>query len=483
MADSIDVAAEKMLTYRILSGQVSKEDYATISTLIGENEFGNATYGKIFTTAMSIHMSGGIPDLASVAIAAEKEESKTDSKLKVSNLIQPIFEELNSKYSEVATEESYVNSVILARVVREYSSRREIDEIAEKMRASANNGSGLFASQAAVSAMDELQLLLSKSSASGGSTADIADEAKGVYERALSDKEKADVLKVPSSLSWLDHKTGGFRAGQLNIIAARPGVGKTTLALDFAREQMHQGFKVLFVSLEMTRDEVIDKLISAESNVELNRIRNNQILPGSQDHEKIRQAVEFFENNQGLLQIDDGADTSLGRIQGLAQQVALAQGGLDCLIIDYIQLMTNRGGGETRQQEVSSISRGLKMLAKQLNIPVIALAQLNREIKKDKNSTGRPALEHLRDSGQIEADASVVMFLYNHETKAEQGDVEESGPVDPEDSGVMAVRSDKTYLYLAKNRNGSTGTYSLLPLLAFSKFVEPKREESESLPF
>ena len=123
------------------------------------------------------------------------------------------------------------------------------------------------------------------------------------------------------------------------------------------------------------------------------------------------------------------------------------------------------------------------MLAKQLNIPVIALAQLNREIKKDKNSTGRPALEHLRDSGQIEADASVVMFLYNHETKAEQGDVEESGPVDPEDSGVMAVRSDKTYLYLAKNRNGSTGTYSLLPLLAFSKFVEPKREESESLPF
>lgn len=257
---------------------------------------------------------------------------------------------------------------------------------------------------------------------------------------------------VPSGFADLDNITNGLHPGQLVIIAARPAMGKSTLALDIARSAaIHHNKATLFFSLEMGKAEIAMRLLSAEASVPLTKMRKGSIE--SQDWTTI--AGVRGRINDAPLYIDDSPNMTLVEIRAKCRRLK-QRVGLELVVIDYLQLMTSGKKVESRQQEVSEFSRALKLLAKELQVPVIALAQLNRgpEQRADK----KPQLSDLRESGSIEQDADVVVLL--HREAAYETDSPRAGEAD---------------LILAKHRNGPTDTVTVAFHGHFSRFVDMQR--------
>jgi replicative DNA helicase len=243
---------------------------------------------------------------------------------------------------------------------------------------------------------------------------------------------------LPTGFKELDKMTGGLQAGELTVLAARPSMGKTALALNIARNHaVDYNGCVAFFSLEMTKRELVLRLLLGEAQVDNNRFRNGVL--SDKDWRKLTQAASVLENARILF--DDSMAVTVGDLAAKARRLDREQK-LSLLVIDYIQLVQGRGTSERREQQVADISRSLKLLAKDLDIPVIALSQLNRgpESRPDK----RPQLGDLRESGAIEQDADIVMFVYRDEV------------YDPEtpDAG-------KAEVIISKQRNGPTGTVKL----------------------
>ncbi|MCL1899311.1 MAG: replicative DNA helicase, partial [Promicromonosporaceae bacterium] len=241
----------------------------------------------------------------------------------------------------------------------------------------------------------------------------------------------------------------GLHAGQRVIIAARPAIGKSTLAIDIARAASihHQRPAVVF-SLEMTRNEITMRLLSAEAGVLLQRLRNGEMRP--EDWQRVAQVQGRLE--QAPFFIDDSPNMTLPEIRAKARRLK-QQHGLELIVIDYLQLMTSGKRVESRQQEVSEFSRALKLLAKELEVPVIALSQLNRgpEQRGDK----KPMMSDLRESGSIEQDADIVILL--HREDAYEKDHPRAGEAD---------------FIVAKHRNGPTATLTTAFQGHYSRFVD-----------
>ncbi|MGV1034123.1 MAG: replicative DNA helicase [Microbacteriaceae bacterium] len=257
---------------------------------------------------------------------------------------------------------------------------------------------------------------------------------------------------IPTGFADLDAITNGLHPGQLVIIAARPAMGKSTLALDIARASaLHNNKPTLFFSLEMGKAEIAMRLLSAEASVPLAKMRKGTIE--SQDWTTI--AGVRGRINDAPLYIDDSPNMTLVEIRAKCRRLK-QRIGLEMVVIDYLQLMTSGKKVESRQQEVSEFSRALKLLAKELQVPVIALAQLNRgpEQRADK----KPQLSDLRESGSIEQDADVVVLL--HREAAYEQDSPRAGEAD---------------LILAKHRNGPTGIVTVAFHGHFSRFVDMQR--------
>jgi len=249
------------------------------------------------------------------------------------------------------------------------------------------------------------------------------------------------VLGVGSGFGDLDRVTGGFRPGQFIIIAARPAMGKSSFALNIASHAaVNLNKKIVIFTMEMAADELVMRLFSSASEVNM-----DSILKGTGMNEskliRIMQASEALSNRS--IYIDDkGSNTPLD-IRAKVRRLAAELGGVDLVIIDYLQLMQLSKDRENRQQEISEISRSLKILAKDLKIPVVALSQLNRQLESRDDK--RPKLADLRESGAIEQDADLVMFLYRDEYYY---------PETTEKPGIAEV-------IIAKNRHGSTDTVEL----------------------
>ncbi len=255
---------------------------------------------------------------------------------------------------------------------------------------------------------------------------------------------------LPSGLDDLDEVTGGWKPGQLIVIAARPGLGKSTLALDMARAaSVRHGKTSVIFSLEMSESEIRDKIIAAEARVRVTDLRTPHALDPLA-YERITAASSRVIGG-GELFIDDTATTTVTGIRAKARRVQ-ARYGLDLIVVDYLQLMSSGARRENRQVEVSDFSRQLKVLAKDFDVPVIALSQLNRgpEQRLDK----RPMLSDLRESGALEQDADVVILL--HRPDAYDHDDPRAGEAD---------------LILAKNRGGPTRTVSVAHQLHYSRFA------------
>lgn len=265
----------------------------------------------------------------------------------------------------------------------------------------------------------------------------------------LYDKKEA-ITGAPSGFADLDELTTGFQPSDLIIIGGRPSMGKTALGLNIAQHiAVDMREPVAIFSLEMSKEQLAMRLLCSEAMVDSNSVRKGFIR--KEDWHKLTSAAGRLA--EAPIFIDDSSGTAVLEMRAKARRLKMEQGGLSLIIVDYLQLMRGRGSFERREQEISEISRSLKALAKELKVPVVALSQLNRgvELRHDK----RPSLSDLRESGAIEQDADVIIFLYRDEVYNKDN---------PANKG-------KAEVIIAKQRNGPTNTINLTFLAMCTKFV------------
>ncbi|MCX6788858.1 MAG: replicative DNA helicase [Candidatus Jorgensenbacteria bacterium] len=262
------------------------------------------------------------------------------------------------------------------------------------------------------------------------------------YERLekLHQGDKNSLRGVPTHFTKLDNLLSGLQRSDLIILGARPSTGKTAFALDIARQTALSGHAVGIFSVEMSRDQIIDRFIASQAQIPLWRLRSGR-LNDELEFALVQQALD--ELSKAPIFIDDSSSPTILQMRSIARRLQLEHK-LDLLIVDYIQLIRPNTSSDNVVAQVSEISRGLKSLARELNIPVLALSQLSRDIEK--RDSKLPRLSDLRESGSLEQDADVVMFLSRD--MGERSDLPEDG------QGIVKV-------FVAKHRNGPTGAFEL----------------------
>jgi replicative DNA helicase len=271
-----------------------------------------------------------------------------------------------------------------------------------------------------------------------------------------SEQEEGDsIAYLRTGFSALDAYLGGMKRSDLLILAARPGIGKTSLALTIARNAaLAQSARVAVFSMEMSADQLALRLLSAESGVEQNRL----LLMGHLREDEERRVMDAVGQLSGLeIYFDDTAGISVADLRTRARRLAHERG-LNLIIVDYLQLMQSGlsgGSSENRVQEISYISRSLKGIARELNVPIIACSQLSRAVES--RTPHIPMLSDLRESGSIEQDADVVMFIYREDAYMRKDDWQDTHPDQPGRSYPTGVAS----IIIAKHRNGPTGQIDL----------------------
>lgn len=261
-------------------------------------------------------------------------------------------------------------------------------------------------------------------------------------------KEKGKLRGIPTGFMALDNILAGLQKSDLIIVAARPSVGKTSLVLDMARQiAVNHKIPVGIFSLEMSKEQLVDRLLCSQANIDLWRMRTGRLLDREEDDNfpKINQAMSVL--SEVPIFIDDSATANVMEIRTKARRLQMEEG-LGLLIIDYLQLMESRGKTENRVQEIAEITRALKATARELNVPIIAVSQLSRAVET-RGGPAIPKLADLRESGSIEQDADVVIFIYR---KIMDRNIKE----------IKKEEENLAEIYIAKHRNGPTGMIQLL---------------------
>ena len=271
----------------------------------------------------------------------------------------------------------------------------------------------------------------------------VKDALDDAWERIdMLHKGDGAMRGVPMGFPDLDNITSGLQKSDLIILAARPSLGKTSLALDIARNAATKSkTSVGIFSLEMSREQLIDRLIAAQAGIDLWRLRNGRLSSEGDDNDFVRIRDAMEELSQAAIYIDDAAMPTVMQIRAMSRRLQ-AEHGLGLIIVDYLQLIKGHDRAENRVQEVSEISRSLKALAKELNVPVLALSQLSRAVESRTDAI--PKLSDLRESGSLEQDADLVMFIYREDKAKKNSD-----------------RRNVADIMIEKHRNGPTGRAQL----------------------
>jgi len=262
-------------------------------------------------------------------------------------------------------------------------------------------------------------------------------------------KQGAKPRGIPTGFTDLDALLSGLQRSDLVILAARPSVGKTTFALDIARQAaVMSKASVGIFSLEMSKEQLVDRLLCSQANVSLWKLRSGKLSDKEEDNDFARINNAMGQLSEAKIYIDDSPSCSVMEIRAKARRLMIEKN-LDLIIIDYLQLMEGRGKySDNRVQEVAEITRGLKSVARELNVPVLALSQLSRAVEQTKPAI--PKLSHLRDSGSIEQDADIVMFIYRKAADRNYNRDE-----------LPAEERYRGEIHIAKHRNGPTGKVDL----------------------
>jgi replicative DNA helicase len=262
------------------------------------------------------------------------------------------------------------------------------------------------------------------------------------------------ITGVPSGFADLDDITSGFQASELVIVAARPAMGKTALCLGLAQHAaIEHNIPVAFFSLEMSKEQLVQRLLTSEARIDAQRLRKGMLR--DEDFPRLARAAGIL--SSAPIYIDDSASISLLEMRSRARRLKV-DSGVGMVIVDYLQLIQGPGNSENRQQEISQISRSLKALAKELAVPVVALSQLSRAPEQRTGESKRPQLSDLRESGAIEQDADLVMFIFRPEVY--------EGPTD-KDGNSLEGRSE---IIIGKQRNGPIGTVNLYFHKSYTRF-------------
>ena len=414
---------------------MDKDAIVTAMEMLHKDDFYHQQYGILFEAMVELYSSNQPVDLVTLQNKLkEKDVPKEVSSLEfVRDLVTAVPTSANIKY--------------YATIVSENAVKRRLIRITEGIENECYAGKESLESVLDKTEKDVFALL---SSRSGGDFVPI----RQVVMNALEKIEKASKLSgtvtgIPTGFIDLDYRTAGLQPSDLILVAARPSMGKTAFVLNIAQYvAFHEAKSVAIFSLEMSKEQLVNRLFSLESRVDAQALRTGNLSDA--DWEKLVEGAGIIGDSK--LIIDDTPGISISELRSKCRKYKLEQG-LDIIIIDYLQLMTGSGRGtESRQQEISDISRSLKSLARELNVPVVALSQLSRAVEQRPDH--RPMMSDLRESGAIEQDADVVMFIYRDDYYNK----------DTELKGISEI-------IIAKQRNGPIGTVNLAWLPEYTKFA------------
>jgi replicative DNA helicase len=413
---------------------LSKDAMADVVEVVRATDFYRPAHETIFETATKLYNSGDPVD--ALTVGAELQKAGVIARIGGAEYLHTL----------IAMVPSAASAGYYARLVREQSILRKLVEAGTRIANMGYDAEGAEVDDVVDSAQSEIFSVTERRNSEDYLA--IGD----VMERTLSEIDVASsrdgsLLGIPTGFRQLDELTGGFQAGQMIVIAARPAIGKSTLGLDIARAASIGANKTSVIfSLEMSREEITKRMLSAESNVKLTRLTKGPMGPN--DWERLAHTAARV--SKAPLFIDDSPNMSLMEIRAKCRRLK-QQHNLSLVVVDYLQLMSSGRKVESRQQEVSEFSRALKLLAKEIEVPVIAISQLNRgpEQRQEK----RPMLSDMRESGAIEQDADIVILLhrddvYDRDNRPGEADFivakHRSGPTD-----TIAVAFKRDYAHFA----------------------------------
>jgi len=347
-----------------------------------------------------------------------------------------------------------VNIKAYADIVRERSVLRQMISVAAEIADAAYHPEGLSHQALLDEAERKVFEIADQSGRSQGPKPMKALVAQAMERIDQLFHSKNAITGLPTGYMDLDEKTSGLQPADLIIIAGRPSMGKTTFAMNIAEHAAIKANKsVLVFSMEMPGDSLTMRLLSSLAHIEQHRVRTGRLK--DEDWTRIGSTVSIL--SQTKMFIDDTPALTPGELRAKARRVAREQGGLGLIVIDYLQLMRVQGNTENRTAEISEISRSLKALAKELNVPVIALSQLNRSLEQ--RADRRPMMSDLRESGAIEQDADLILFIYRDEV------------YNPE-----TPKKNIAEIIIAKQRNGPIGSLELTFMGQFTRFENKTKE-------
>ncbi len=421
---------------------MDKDAILTASELISGQDFYQSAYGVIFDSMVELFNEGRPVDLVTLQDRLkEKDVPPEISSLEfVRDLVTAVPTSANVKYyAEIVADKSMMRRVIklndeLSNIC--YAGNEPLPAILEKTEKSV------------------FELLQKRNLGEYTPIRQVVLNALDRIERAA--KNKGNVTGIPTGFNDLDYKLSGLQPSDLVLVAARPSMGKTAFVLNIAQYVAFKKEKgVAIFSLEMSKEQLVNRLFSLESQVDSQAIRTGNLKDS--DWEKLIEGAGII--GKSNLIIDDTPGISVSELRSKCRKYKLEHD-IQLVIIDYLQLMTGSVGrhSESRQQEISEISRSLKALARELNVPVVALSQLSRAVEGRPDK--RPMLSDLRESGAIEQDADVVMFIYRDEYYNKDTEYKKQAEI-----------------IIAKQRNGPVGTVHLAWLADYTKFANLSRQE------
>ena len=417
---------------------MSKDAIVEASEMITGADFYQQQYGIVFEAMVELHDEGKAVDLITLQDRLREKElpPEISSMEFVRDLLSAVPTSANVKYyAEIVAEKSMLRKLI--KTTEEISNlcylgkekTQDILEVTEKkiFDLVQNRGSEEFVPirQVVLNAIEKIE----KASRTQGS-----------------------VTGIPTGFIDLDYKMSGFQPSDLILVAARPSMGKTAFVLNIAQYMaFHNDVTTAIFSLEMSKEQLVNRLLALESKVDSQNIRTGNLE--DEEWAKLIEGANII--GKSHLIIDDKPGISISELRSKCRKYKMEHN-LGIIFIDYLQLMTGSGRSESRQQEISEISRSLKALARELNVPVVALSQLSRAVEQRPDH--RPMLSDLRESGAIEQDADVVMFIYRDDYYNK----------DSENKNIAEI-------IIAKQRNGPIGTVNLVWMPNYTKFVNMKK--------
>lgn len=419
---------------------MDREAIITASEIISAEDFYQHQYGIMFEAMIELFNEGKPVDLVTLQNRLKEKD------------VPPEISSLEFVRDIITTVPTSANVKSYANIVREKAVLRKLIKTNEDIANTCYLGRESLDVILADTEKRIFDLLQSRDSREFVPIRQVALDVLEKIEKASKTKET--VTGVPTGFIDLDYKTSGFQPSDLILLAARPSMGKTAFVLNVVDHvAVKKRIPCMVFSLEMSKEQLVNRMLSMESNVDTQKLRTGTLTDS--DWDAVVEGVGIIGNSS--LIIDDTPGISISELRSKCRKMKLEQG-LGMVIIDYLQLMTGSGKtSDNRQQEISEISRSLKALARELKAPVVALSQLSRACES--RADHRPMLSDLRESGAIEQDADVVMFLYRDDYYNKDSDMKDIAEV-----------------IIAKQRNGPIGTVNLVWMPQYTKFANATRQ-------